>query len=73
MSMPDLTPKDTSYSPSSGRETEEAQRSPRHSAATSDIDADAVQTLPGTGGPDDNGSVDVPPDELHPPRDRRAH
>lgn len=65
--------RDVSYSPSSGRETEEAQRSPRHSRATRGIDPDAVQTLPGTGGPDDNGEVDVPEEDLDVPRDSGAH
>lgn len=68
------TEKDVSYSPASDRETEERQKSPRESAATADVGEDGVQTLPGTGGPDDNGAVDVPPSELHPPRDGgKAH
>ena len=67
------TAKDVSYSPSSDRETDALQRSPRHSAATADVDPDAVETLPGTGGPDDNGQVDVTEGELNMPRDTGAH
>ena len=79
--MSDTTPadpeqqlaKDVSYSPASESETEERQKSPRHSAATDDVDPDAVETLPGTGGPDDNGSVEVPDADLNVPRDTGAH
>jgi hypothetical protein len=65
--------KDVSYSPASERETEERQKSPRQSAATDDVDQDAVETLPGTGGPDDNGEVVVPDADLNIPRDSGAH
>ncbi|GAA2073007.1 hypothetical protein GCM10009840_02510 [Pseudolysinimonas kribbensis] len=64
--------KDRSYSPASGRETEELQRDPADSPATDDVDPDAVQTLPGTGGPDDGGAVEAPPDTTI-PRDTGAH
>lgn len=68
------TAKDMSYSPASDSEIEERQDSPSESPATDDIDdADAVETLPGTGGPDDNGSVDVPEEDLNVPRDTGAH
>jgi len=58
--------KDESYSPSSGQETEEAQESPRGSEHLDDpeIDASAVKTVPGTGGPDDVGEVDVDEDAI---------
>lgn len=53
--------KDVSYSPGSGRETEEAQEDPGGSAHFDDpeIDASKVTTLPGEGGPDDVGEIDV--------------
>lgn len=52
----DLTAKDRSYSPSSERET----------AAKQDDDT-GDEVMPGTGGPDDTGDVDVPPeDDLDP-------
>jgi hypothetical protein len=54
----DLTRKDRSYSPSSERETAERQADPDGSAI------DGVMQLPGTGGPDDSGDVEVPDDEL---------
>lgn len=31
-----------------------------------DIDAEAIQVLPGTGGPDDVGDIELDPDEYHP-------
>ena len=73
--LPDerLTEKDMSYSPSSGRETEERQKSPARSRATDDVDESEVQVLPGTGGPDDTGAVSPDPDELHMPRDKGPH
>lgn len=53
--------KDVSYSPASGRETEEAQSEPRSSQHLDDpdIDATAVKSVPGQGGPDDAGDVEV--------------
>lgn len=54
----DQRQKDTSYSPSSGQETEELQRDGRDSEALDeDVDAAEVITLPGTGGPDDAGDT----------------
>lgn len=50
------TQKDTSYSPSSERETEEKQS-----------EGDREHLLPGTGGPDDSGDVEAPPEDLHMP------
>lgn len=65
LSDSEQTGKDVSYSPSSGRETEELQES-SDSAALDDADIDAadVNVLPGTGGPDDVGDVDVNPDDI---------
>ncbi len=60
------TTKDRSYSPSSGVETEELQQEGSDSLALDDpdIDDDDVNLLPGTGGPDDVGDVEVDPDEI---------
>jgi hypothetical protein len=57
----DTVQKDVTYSPSSGRETEEAQGDPRSSTHLDDpeIDSAAVNSLPGEGGPDDAGDIDV--------------
>lgn len=62
-----LTRKDRAYSPATERE-QEVRQAPggQESAATRDpdVDADAVRLLPGTGGPDDQGEVEVPDDEF---------
>ena len=59
------TDKDVSYSPSSGRETEQLQESSDSQALDdTDIDASNVNLLPGTGGPDDVGDIEVDPDEI---------
>lgn len=66
----DQTAKDTSYSPASGIEAEQRQESPDESSATDDaeIDDDAVNVLPGTGGPDDVGEIEPDPGEINMPR-----
>lgn len=57
--------KDTNNAPNSIDSTEELQRDPQGSPALDqDVDDDAVKTLPGTGGPDDEGDVEVDPDDL---------
>jgi hypothetical protein len=56
LSDTELTRKDRSYSPSSDRETEQKQRDA--------VPADGVKQLPGTGGPDDAGDVDIPDDHI---------
>ena len=61
--------KDTLNSPESERETEELQE---HSDSTStsttandpDVDSDAIKVLPGTGGPDDFGDIEIDPETL---------
>lgn len=56
------------YSPESERETRSKQSRPVESSDAMDdaeIDADQVQLLPGTGGPDDVGDVEVDPDDIH--------
>ena len=60
--------KDTSYSPGSDRE-QEVRNSPGGQTGMPqrdpDIDEEAVNLLPGTGGPDDQGDIDVPGDEFN--------
>ncbi len=60
--------KDTSYSPRSDRE-QEVRNAPGGQVGMPqrdpDIDEDTVNLLPGTGGPDDQGDVDVPDDEFN--------
>jgi hypothetical protein len=53
--------KDMSYSPASGRETEQAQDEPCSSEHLDDpdIDQSAVKSVPGAGGPDDAGDIDI--------------
>jgi len=62
----DSVERDTVYSPSSNAETRERQEDPRESPATSDpdINDENVKVLPGTGGPDDSGDVEVNPDDI---------
>lgn len=61
--------RDTSYSPASEDDMEPLQRHPGQSEALGDPDIDAanVEVLPGTGGPDDEGDVDVDPKDIHIP------
>ena len=59
--------KDMSYSPASESETQEKQADPLPDTVDGDIDAADVRAVPGTGGPDDTGDVDVDPDELNLP------
>lgn len=65
----DLTEKDTSYSPASEREQAVRDAHPRDSEALDDpaVRGEGVDLLPGTGGPDDPGDVDVPPEQLNLP------
>ena len=60
---------DKRYSPASERETENRQQHVRRSEATDDPDIDTgdIKVLPGTGGPDDPGDVDVDPDDIRLP------
>ncbi|GGA63027.1 hypothetical protein GCM10011490_11930 [Pseudoclavibacter endophyticus] len=59
---------DTVYSPSSETETEVKQDEPPTAPVDDDIDASAVKTAPGTGGPDDVGEVEVDPADIHLPQ-----
>jgi hypothetical protein len=54
-------------SPRSDETIDEMQSTPVSDspAVDDDIDEDAVQTLPGTGGPDDVGTVEVDPADLN--------
>ena len=58
--------RDTVYSPASEAETRSKQEDPATSAATEDpeVDAEGVTVLPGTGGPDDSGDIDVDPADI---------
>jgi hypothetical protein len=58
--------RDTTYSPASESETRGRQADPDVSRATDDPDIDEgdITVLPGTGGPDDTGDVDVNPDDI---------
>ena len=59
---------DTNGSPQSDETTDELQETPvADSPAFDDPDIDQadVKTLPGTGGPDDEGDIDVDPGELN--------
>ena len=58
--------KDTNNSPGSDETTDELQDQ-NDSPAFDDpeIDQSAVTTLPGTGGPDDEGDIDVDPADLN--------
>jgi hypothetical protein len=57
--------KDTNYSPASDTDTDRLQDQESPALQDPEIDETAVTALPGTGGPDDEGDVDVDPDELN--------
>ncbi|MDN3494640.1 hypothetical protein QL996_01755 [Planococcus sp. APC 4015] len=59
--------KDTTYAPGSESETAQKQQDPLPDSIDDDIDADDVRAVPGTGGPDDVGDVDVDEDDLELP------
>ncbi len=61
---------DTNNAPESERETAAKQNEPRTSTTLDDpqVDASQVVSLPGVGGIDDAGDIEVDPDELHVPR-----
>jgi hypothetical protein len=67
------TAKDMSYSPASDTETHEKQVNPVPDSVDADISRDDITVVPGTGGPDDVGDVDVDPDDLNLPHDTGAH
>lgn len=59
--------KDMSYSPASETETQRKQEDPLPDGVDDDIDAEDVKVVPGTGGPDDVGDVEVDPEDLNMP------
>ncbi|KQZ11070.1 hypothetical protein ESP57_08555 [Agromyces fucosus] len=59
--------KDVAYSPSSEAETAAKQDGVDPEDLDDGIDPDDVRAVPGTGGPDDTGDVDVDPDDLNLP------
>ena len=61
------TRKDVSYSPGSEDETAAKQRDLLPEAIDEDIDASRVRAVPGTGGPDDAGDVELDPGEVERP------
>jgi len=67
LSESDQVRKDMSYSPSSEDETQQKQRDPLPEGIDDDIDKDLIRAVPGTGGPDDVGDVDVDPADLNMP------
>ena len=57
------------YHDGNERDVEQKQsESVQSSEALNDpkVDDEAVQVLPGTGGPDDGGDIDIDPGEIHP-------
>jgi hypothetical protein len=58
------TRKDVSYSPGSEDETAAKQRDPLPDGIDDDIDVERIRAVPGTGGPDDAGDVELDPDEV---------
>ena len=56
-----------SHSPGSEAETAAKQDGSLPEEIDDDIDASRVNAVPGTGGPDDAGDVEVDPDELNMP------
>jgi hypothetical protein len=55
----DIEQKQTETTHSESSQSSEALNDP-------EIDDDAVKVLPGTGGPDDVGDIDIDPGEIHP-------
>jgi hypothetical protein len=51
--------KDMTYSPASDTETEQLQHTTVPAIDDGDIDLDQVKVLPGTGGPDDGGDIQL--------------
>jgi hypothetical protein len=59
--------KDITYSPASETETQHKQDDPLPETVDEDISARDVRAVPGTGGPDDVGDVDVDAEDLNLP------
>jgi hypothetical protein len=60
-------PDDGRTSPSSENETAAKQADPVPDQVREDVDESQIRAVPGTGGPDDAGDVDVDPGELNLP------
>jgi hypothetical protein len=58
------TRKDVSYSPGSEAETAAKQSDPLPDGIDDDIDETRIRAVPGTGGPDDAGDVDLDPEDV---------
>jgi hypothetical protein len=67
LSESDQVRKDMSYSPSSEEETRRKQDDPLPEGIDDDIDPDQIRAVPGTGGPDDVGDIEVDPADLNMP------
>jgi hypothetical protein len=67
LSESDLVRKDMSYSPASEDETRRKQEDPLPATIDDDIDTDQILAVPGTGGPDDTGDIEVDPADLNMP------
>lgn len=67
LSDADAVEKDPTYSPASETETERKQDDPLPETIDDDIDPDDIRVVPGTGGPDDVGDIDVDPADLNMP------
>jgi hypothetical protein len=59
--------KDMTYSPASETETQGKQDDPLPASVDPDIDLSQVRAVPGTGGPDDVGDIEVDPADLNMP------
>ncbi|HEX7223519.1 MAG TPA: hypothetical protein VF231_09715 [Candidatus Limnocylindrales bacterium] len=66
-SRSDQVRKDMTYSPASETETQHKQDDPVPETVDDDISAEDVRAVPGTGGPDDVGDVDVDEKDLNLP------
>jgi len=64
LSDTEQTRKDVSYSPGSETETAAKQADPLPDGVDDDIDATRIRAVPGTGGPDDAGDVDLDPEDV---------
>ncbi|MEL4317534.1 hypothetical protein WJX64_00800 [Leifsonia sp. YIM 134122] len=67
LSDTELTTKDRSESPGSETETAAKQADPMPDGIDDDIDQSQILAVPGTGGPDDAGDIEVDPADLNMP------
>lgn len=64
LSATEQTRKDVSYSPASEAETAAKQAETVPEELDDDIDSSRIRAVPGTGGPDDAGDIDMSPGEV---------